>query len=158
MAAANVAPSDTLGRLGASQFVGTVTLHAETSPGNPADDPTQPVTTTWFGSDDPLMSQNDPFNPAKMEQEFRLMLSGHRERHAYVVEPSGLPGFLERLQRPVGQPLEQRDPAHQRSIARPQPARCRAHGRPLPVRATAVRRRLSAMPSPPVRFQPHPAA
>ncbi len=99
--AVNVAPTDTTGRLGASQFVGVVTLHADTSPVDRADDRNQPTTTSWVGSDDPYTSQNDAFNPTKMEIEYGVMSAGHKSpRHADVVEPSGFPGFLS----PVGDP------------------------------------------------------
>ena len=97
----NIAPTDTLGRLGASQFVGVVTLHADTSPTDQTDDPNQPTTTTWIGSDEPYTSQNDAFNPSKMEVEYGVMAQGHKSpRHADVVEPAGLEGFLN----PVGDP------------------------------------------------------
>ncbi|NNE47787.1 MAG: hypothetical protein HKN37_14125, partial [Rhodothermales bacterium] len=93
--AVNIATTDTLGRLGASQFVGVVTLHADTSPTDPTDDIAQPSTTSWIGSDDPYQSQNDAFNPDKMRTEYSIMSAGHKSpRHADVVEPSGLPGFL----------------------------------------------------------------
>ncbi len=93
--AINVSAVDTLGRLGASAFVGHVTLHADASASDESDDPAQPTTTTWFGSDDPFTSQNDAFNPVKLEGEYRLVSSGHKSpRHANVVEPSGLEGFL----------------------------------------------------------------
>lgn len=96
-----IASTDTLGRLGSSHFVGAVTLHADVSPSNPADDPSQPATTTWVGSDEPFTSQNDAYNPAKMALEYSIMSSGHKSpRHADVVEPSGLPGFL----KPTGDP------------------------------------------------------
>lgn len=99
--ALNIAPTDTTGRLGASQFVGVVTLHADTSPSDPTDDPNQPSTTSWIGSDDPYTSQNDAFNPSKMEVEYGVMSAGHKSpRHVDVVEPTGLPGFLD----PVGDP------------------------------------------------------
>lgn len=99
--ALNIAPTDTTGRLGASQFVGVVTLHADTSPSDRTDDSSQPSTTSWIGSDDPYTSQNDAFNPTKMEVEYGVMSAGHKSpRHADVVEPSGLPGFLD----PVGDP------------------------------------------------------
>jgi hypothetical protein len=88
--ALNVLATDTVGRLGAIHFVGNVTLHADTSPTNKADDVSQPRTTRYVGSDDNVNSQNDPFNPAKMTQEYALMSSGHASpRHADVVEPSG---------------------------------------------------------------------
>jgi hypothetical protein len=99
--AVQIAASDTLGRLGASQFVGAVTLHADQSPANTADDPSQPSTTTWIGSDEPYQSQNDAYNPAKMQTEYGLMTAGHKSpRHAWVVEPSGMPGWLN----PTGDP------------------------------------------------------
>lgn len=90
----NVAPSDTLGRLTASQFVGVVTLHADAAPDDDSDDPGQPSTTTWVHSDDPLTSNNNAFNSIQMANEYALMTSGHRPRHATTIEPSGLPGFL----------------------------------------------------------------
>lgn len=97
--ALNVLATDTVGRLGAIHFVGNVTLHADTSPTNSADDVSQPRTTQYVGSDDAINSQNDPFNPAKMTQEYALMSKGHASpRHADVVEPSG--NFIE----PTGDP------------------------------------------------------
>jgi len=93
--AINVAAGDTVGRLGAYQFAGVVTLHADVSATDKNDDPLQPKTTSWEGSDDPLTSQNDAFNKTKMTQEYGWMSKGHRApRHANQVEPSGLPGFL----------------------------------------------------------------
>ena len=90
---------DTLGRLAAAQFVGIVTLHADTAPGDPTDDPGQPSTTTYVGSDDPLTSNNDAFNLVKMGQEYSWMTQGHTSpRHADKVEPSG--NFIE----PTGDP------------------------------------------------------
>lgn len=93
--AINVAAGDTVGRLGAYQFAGVVTLHADVSASDKNDDPSQPSTTSWEGSDDPLTSQNDAFNGPKMTDEYGWMSKGHRSpRHANQVEPSGLPGFL----------------------------------------------------------------
>jgi len=92
-----VDPEDTVGRLGASQFAGVVTLHADISATNNSDDISQPKTTSWEGSDEPLTSGNDPFNIPKMTQEYTSwMTRGHKSpRHAFAVEPSGLPGFLQ---------------------------------------------------------------
>src|SRR5690606_1269391 len=56
--ALNVQANDTVGRLGAIHFVGNVTLHADTSPTNTADDVSQPRTTRYLGSDDTINSQN----------------------------------------------------------------------------------------------------
>ncbi len=96
-----VQPQDTTGRLGAHQFVGNAVLHADTAPGNSADDPNQPYTMTETGSDDGLNSSNDPFNNARMEREYlEFMMRGRTNRHAYLVEPSGEPGFLN----PTGDP------------------------------------------------------
>ncbi len=82
--------TDTVGRLGSAQFVGIVTLHADTTPGNPADDLGQPSTTSYEGSDADFTSRNDPFNGTKMTTEYESVIKrGHRERHAYVVEPAG---------------------------------------------------------------------
>jgi hypothetical protein len=82
--------TDTVGRLGATQFVGQVTLHADTSPNDPTDDVTQPSTTSWEHSDDNLTSGNDAFNGAKMTEEYeRFMARGHNIRHAWDIEPSG---------------------------------------------------------------------
>ncbi len=92
--AVQIAASDTLGRLGASQFVGAVVLHADQSAQNSADDPGQPFVMTYFDSDDPFLSNNDPFSEAKMVREYEVMTTDSPTRHAYVIEPSGMPGFL----------------------------------------------------------------
>ncbi|MCU0644143.1 MAG: hypothetical protein MUC94_07755 [bacterium] len=82
--------ADTVGRLGSAQFIGVVTLHADTSPTNPTDDPMQPSTTTYEGSDEGNTSQNDPYNVARMESEYGWMSKGHiSPRHAWKVEPAG---------------------------------------------------------------------
>ena len=93
--AVNIAASDTLGRLGASQFLGVVTLHAPGSADAEEDDPSQPSTTVYFGSDDTYLSNNDPFSVSKMQFEYNLMASGHKSpRHAWAVEPTGPDGWL----------------------------------------------------------------
>lgn len=98
--AQQVTVGDTLGRLGAHQFSGVVTIHADTAPGDATDDPSQPRTTRWFDSDANFTSNNDPFNEAKMQSEYGVMTAGHQSRHAYTVEPSGMPGWLS----PTGDP------------------------------------------------------
>jgi hypothetical protein len=96
-----VSKGDTVGRLGAYQFAGIVTLHADVSATNKSDDPNQPSTTSYEGSDEPLTSQNDPYNKDKMEDEYGWMTRGHvNPTHALTVEPSGLPGFIQ----PTGDP------------------------------------------------------
>lgn len=92
--------SDTVGRLGAAQFAGVLTVHADRSAADTTDDPAQPSTTSWEGSDEPLTSQNSQFNITKMTQEYdQWILRGHRSpRHAYAVEPTG------NFSQPMGDP------------------------------------------------------
>lgn len=81
---------DTVGRLGASQFAGVVTLHADTSPLDMTDDILQPMTTSFEDSDHPNTSNNDSYNETKMQAEYDWMSKGHANpRHADKVEPSG---------------------------------------------------------------------
>jgi len=65
------------GRLGASQFVGVMTIYADESPSNTANDPNQPTSTPYLDSDGPYNSGNNHFNAAKMTDEYLLMSSGH---------------------------------------------------------------------------------
>ena len=95
--------TDTIGRLGAAQFAGILTLHADTSPQDQTDDPNQPSTVSWEGSDENIFSNNDAYNIDKMNDEYRLMTKGlnndgsygNEDRHAYKVEPTGYPGWIE---------------------------------------------------------------
>ena len=86
--------ADTSGRLGAYHFVGKVHIHADTSPSDPTNDPNQPMTMDEIGSDDPMNSQNDPFNGTKMSAEYNKMIAGRLPRHAYSVEDKGYEGFV----------------------------------------------------------------
>jgi hypothetical protein len=91
--------ADSVGRLGAAQFVGVVTIHADRSATDRTDDPSQPRTTTYKGSDDPLNSRNDQFSNAGMAAEYRWMSEGHANpRHADLVQPDG------RFTEPTGDP------------------------------------------------------
>jgi hypothetical protein len=91
--------ADTTGRLGATQFVGVVTLHADKSATDNSNDLGQPSTTSYRGSDEPLTSNNDAYNTEKMGQEYGWMSSGHMSpRHADKVEPSG------KFDEPTGDP------------------------------------------------------
>ncbi|WP_340105683.1 hypothetical protein [Rhodohalobacter sp. 8-1] len=92
--------ADTTGRLAAYHFLGRVTLHADTSPTDATDDPGQPSTMDEIHSDDNLNFQNDSFNNVVMQQEYERMTVGRTARHAFKVESSGLPGFIE----PSGDP------------------------------------------------------
>lgn len=76
-----VQQGDSTGRLTSTQFVGIVTLHADTSPDDPADDPGQPSTTGHIDADDPLTSNNDAFNVSQMEREYDMLSRGHMYPH-----------------------------------------------------------------------------
>jgi len=85
-------PSDSSGRLTAPQFMGMATLHADQAPGNPTNDPQQPRTSTYEGSDDPLNFNNSQFATQKMIDEYGWMTRGHYSpRHADKVGPAGDP-------------------------------------------------------------------
>jgi len=69
------------GRLGASQFTGVVTIHADTSPSDQSDDVNQPSTTWYMLSDDPLTDAgNDQYNAGRMTKEYEYMAQGHPEK------------------------------------------------------------------------------
>jgi hypothetical protein len=89
--AQNISDADTIGRLGAPQFIGELTIHADKSATDTTDDPGQPSTTSYESSDDPLNSNNDAYNIPKMTTEYNsFMARGHRApRHADVVQPDG---------------------------------------------------------------------
>lgn len=83
--------TDTVGRLGGTQFMGLVTLYADKSATEKVDDPNQPKTTHYTGSDHPLLVAGaNSFNKDRMTQEYALMAFGHRSpRHADAIESSG---------------------------------------------------------------------
>ena len=83
-------PGDSVGRLGAAQFVGQLVLHADQSSINHNDDFLQPSTTAYVSSDLQILSGNNPYNIEQMTEEYELMSIGHSSpRHAWVVQPSG---------------------------------------------------------------------
>jgi predicted outer membrane repeat protein len=74
------------GHLGASQYVGTIVLHADTSPQNQNNDLNQSTTTQYLDSDDPINNNNNQFNAAQMTQEYLAMIAGHPlQTHAQAV-------------------------------------------------------------------------
>jgi hypothetical protein len=83
--------ADTLGRLGAPQFVGVVTLHADRSPSDPSDDISQPSTTCYMGSDIDITKEAiSQFDQVSMTKQYQWMSSGHMTpRHADAVYPDG---------------------------------------------------------------------
>jgi hypothetical protein len=83
-------PADTVGRLGAAQFPGIVTLHVDRSPTDTTDDLSQPATTSWEDSDAKEHSGNDMMNGAKMDAEWLFLTRGHKSpRHCDVIQPDG---------------------------------------------------------------------
>jgi hypothetical protein len=89
-----VPANDTVGRIGAPQFVGVLTLHADKSATDKSDDTRQPVTTQYISSDDPATSgdaaNNNAFNLGLMQNKYKnFMASGHQIRQAYMIEPTG---------------------------------------------------------------------
>ncbi len=82
--------ADTVGRLGAPQFAGILTLHADVSPDDQSDDVSQPSTTHYISSDSKLNYNNSAFNDSRMAEEYELMTKGHPiRRHAELIEPGG---------------------------------------------------------------------
>jgi len=83
-------PTDTTDRLGAAQFSGVVTIHADRSTTDTTDDLTQPSTTSWEGSDEPEFIRSTEADAEEMARQFELITRGHKSpRHAWQVEPSG---------------------------------------------------------------------
>ncbi|MCF7826187.1 MAG: hypothetical protein K9N29_06000 [Candidatus Marinimicrobia bacterium] len=69
------------GMLGASQFMGTVVLHADTSPDDSNDDIYQPSTTQKINSDGAETTSNNQYSSARMETGYTEWLSaGHEEK------------------------------------------------------------------------------
>lgn len=78
------------GHLGAAQFVGVVTLHADTSPSDNSDDIQQPSTTWFITSDDPTTSGNDQYNETKSINEYtNYMTVGHPDQSQAEIVGSG---------------------------------------------------------------------
>ena len=66
------------GHLGASQFAGVVTIHADKSPADQSDDIYQPSTTWYMMSDDPLTDAgSDQYKAGRMTEEYTYMTQGH---------------------------------------------------------------------------------
>lgn len=66
------------GHLGAAQFAGVVTLHADKSATDSSDDLLQPSTTWYMLSDDPLTDAgSNQYNSSRMTEEYIYMTQGH---------------------------------------------------------------------------------
>jgi len=64
------------GFLGAVQHVGTVVIHADKSAADESNATNQPATLNVLDSDDGITQNNDPFNAAKMTNEYAAMTAG----------------------------------------------------------------------------------
>ncbi len=86
------------GRLTASQFGGVVTVHADKSATDNADDPAQP-TTTWYIDSDDAKTQggfHNQYNATPMTQQYSFMASGHPDiTHAQAVGDGFANQFLQ---------------------------------------------------------------
>ena len=71
-------PGDTTGRLGAAQFIGVATIHADKSATDTSDDPAEPSTTAYISSDDAYnqSSSISQFNEGIMQTEYQMMSLG----------------------------------------------------------------------------------
>ncbi len=85
------AETDTIGRIGAPQFVGVVTLYADDPNNIGTDSPEQPSTTGYYGSDLPETgSGRTAYDIPGMRAEYIWMSKGHMSpRHAWKVQPDG---------------------------------------------------------------------
>ncbi|MBN2103614.1 hypothetical protein JW835_06185 [bacterium] len=69
--------ADRSSALGAPAFIGAVTIHADKSPQDHTDDPYQPNSTPYLGSDANITSQIDSYNETIMADQYNAMSAGH---------------------------------------------------------------------------------
>lgn len=83
--------ADTNWRLGAAQIAGNAPIYADKSPTDRTDEPNEPSTTSFLGSDEPITQNNanTQYDKAAMTNMYAKMTEGHAPRHAWLVEPSG---------------------------------------------------------------------
>ncbi len=74
---ARINEADTVGRLGAAQFAGALTLFAQNGTDPTTDDANQPATTGYEPSDGELMYSSDPFDGSQMQLRYNMMIKGH---------------------------------------------------------------------------------
>lgn len=87
------------GHLGAAQYAGVVTLHADRSAEDHANDPWQPRTTTYIDSDDNILSAYNISDSTQMAAQYAAMTAGHAAiRHADAVGD----GFADLFKQQVG--------------------------------------------------------
>ena len=65
--------------MAAVRFGGVVTLHADKSVDDRSDDPNQPITTTYMGSDDETTQRYSQYDADLMTMKYEIMASGHNQ-------------------------------------------------------------------------------
>jgi hypothetical protein len=85
---------DTVGRLRENWFQGRVTLESTEPSEYPVPEhegmENHPTTTAYFGQDHPLTGASDPYDKARMQREYELMMAhGHGPHAADVVDQDG---------------------------------------------------------------------
>lgn len=80
------------GRLGAVQYIGFITLHADQSAYDLSNDPCQPITTYFIDSDDPgNIADVSQYNETSMTHQYELMTLGHAVKtQAESIEEQGV--------------------------------------------------------------------
>lgn len=88
-----VSSTDTVGRLGAIQFLGVLTLHADKSQTDTTDNTTLPIT-SYESSDVGAYSGNTAFDMGKMKSEYLDFITRPtaNPRHAYRIHPAAMAG------------------------------------------------------------------
>jgi hypothetical protein len=83
--------ADTNWRLGGAMIDGNGPIYADKSPTDQTDDPNQPSTTSFLGSDEPITQNNanTQFDKGAMTNMYAKMTEGHAPRHAWLVDPTG---------------------------------------------------------------------
>ncbi len=74
--------------LSGESFIGEMVLHADKSSQDTTNDPNQPLTTTFMGSDGPIetITPTMPFNASVMTQQYQNMTAGHdAQTHAQQI-------------------------------------------------------------------------
>ncbi|MCU7496870.1 MAG: hypothetical protein HF314_14815 [Ignavibacteria bacterium] len=86
-------PSDTIGRLAATQFMGVLTLHADYSATDNSDNQKLPIT-TYENSDAGVYSGNSAFDIGKMQDEYLNYITRPtaNPRHGCSVHPAAMAG------------------------------------------------------------------
>ena len=97
---------DTTGRLAGAHMVGRVYIHADGSTTDNSDDPGQPSTMAYKGSDDPDLVDSE-FDDGLMRRQYENFMSLGRvyPHHADIVEPEG------NFDKPTNDPASAPDPA-----------------------------------------------